>query len=162
MTTKFACSLSLDVKITTSVVLTILLGLIVYSFLSYSKLIQLSFIAVALGLFFFGLHNYFRSIEISDKEIIIAGPFRAIKIPLSRDSIIQPTANGFKGAIRLFGSGGLFGYTGLYWSKSVGRFSSYVTNRSHSILIDSDSKKIMISPDDVSGFMEAVTQRIIH
>jgi hypothetical protein len=101
-------------------------------------------------------------VELLETKIVLTGPLHVVTIPLTDSSSIEPAPNGFKGSIRLFGVGGLFGYTGLYWSKSVGRFTAYVTNRGHSILIKSDSRQVMISPDDVEGFMLAVNRRRTH
>ena len=31
-----------------------------------------------------------------------------------------------KGSIRVFGKGGLFAFTGFYWSRTIGRYRAYV------------------------------------
>ena len=57
--------------------------------------------------------------------------------------------------IRLFGSGGFFGYFGLFKLKGLGRVWVYATRRVHLILVnDVSGKKFIISPDDVGKFMQ--------
>jgi hypothetical protein len=49
--------------------------------------------------------------------------------------------------LRLFGSGGLYGYYGLFTFRNLGRVLMYATNRHNLILLqDEHARKIMISP----------------
>lgn len=51
--------------------------------------------------------------------------------------------------IRIFGSGGLFGYFGKFRSKGIGRFSMQATRRQNMILIvQYTGNKYTITPDD--------------
>ncbi len=57
---------------------------------------------------------------------------------------------------RLFGNGGLYGYTG-WFSTSIGKMRWFVTQRKNYVLIQmKDYKKFLLSPDDVEGFLAAV------
>jgi len=56
--------------------------------------------------------------------------------------------------VRLFGSGGLYGYYGLFWFKGMGRVWVYATRRKNLISITDDSgKKCIISPDNPDKFI---------
>jgi len=56
--------------------------------------------------------------------------------------------------IRTFGNGGLFGYTGQYYSSRMGNMRWYATRRSNYVLLLLCSgKKIIITPDNPSGFL---------
>ena len=57
------------------------------------------------------------------------------------------TADDFRGCLKLFGNGGLFGYYGLFRTSKLGKSTWYVTNR---------GKAVVFSPDDVDGFIAAI------
>jgi hypothetical protein len=58
-------------------------------------------------------------------------------------------SNGDMGlTIRTFGVGGLFGYFGKFSNTKIGRLTMYATRRNNSVLIETTSKKIILSPDD--------------
>ena len=59
------------------------------------------------------------------------------------------------GGIRLFGSGGAFGWYGLFWRKGTGRYHAYVTDRSHLISCDGPDGLIVVSPQDPEAFLAA-------
>ncbi len=64
-------------------------------------------------------------------------------------------------SFRLFGNGGLFGGTGIYWSRSIGIFRAWVTRASERDMImvmTSDKKIIMISPCDPEHFLESYSK----
>jgi hypothetical protein len=68
----------------------------------------------------------------------------------------RATPDDFRGAIRLWGSGGLFGYYGLFRSPNLGKSTWYVTNKNNRVLVITGSKIASFSPDDVDGFLDAI------
>lgn len=65
-------------------------------------------------------------------------------------------ADDLRGCIRLWGSGGLFGYYGLFTTTKLGRCTWYVTNRKNIVVLATESKTTLYSPDDVDGFLETI------
>jgi hypothetical protein len=65
------------------------------------------------------------------------------------------TADDLRGALRLFGSGGLFGYYGTFRTSTLGTCTWYVTNRQNMVVVAGE-KPWLVSPDDVSGFLKAI------
>jgi hypothetical protein len=61
-----------------------------------------------------------------------------------------------KGCIRLFGNGGLFGYYGLFRTSKLGKCSWYVTNRDNAVVLITSAKTVILSPDDVNGFVATI------
>lgn len=56
---------------------------------------------------------------------------------------------------RMFGNGGMFGYTG-WFSTSMGKMRWYLSQRKNYVLLSlNNEKRILISPDDVNGFLKA-------
>jgi Bacterial PH domain len=61
--------------------------------------------------------------------------------------------------IRIMGNGGIFGYTGYFTSKTVGRMRWHVTNKDNMVLITlTNNKVICVSPDDVPGFLKQINK----
>ncbi len=61
------------------------------------------------------------------------------------------------GEWRMAGNGGVFGYTGWFSSGKIGKMRWFVTQRKNYVLIELNSgSKILLSPDDVGGFMESM------
>lgn len=84
----------------------------------------------------------------------LAGP---VRIPLEDvREVRRATADDLSGCIRLWGSGGLFGYYGLFSSSKLGKFTEYATSRENAVLVVSGSKNVIFSPDDVDGFMASI------
>lgn len=82
------------------------------------------------------------------------------KFFISRKDIasIRPLSESELGGVwRMAGNGGVFGYTGWFSSGKIGKMRWFVTQRKNYILIELNSgKKILLSPDDVGGFMESM------
>ncbi|MBN2640206.1 MAG: hypothetical protein JXR78_00995 [Victivallales bacterium] len=58
-------------------------------------------------------------------------------------------------SLRLFGNGGLFAGTGIYWNSTLGIFRAYVTRAGARdlVMIEAGDKKIIISPEDPAAFI---------
>ena len=59
--------------------------------------------------------------------------------------------------IRLWGNGGVFAGTGIFWNRAWGVFRAYVTASSYKdyVLVETQDKKVLISPEDPAAFAEA-------
>jgi hypothetical protein len=61
-----------------------------------------------------------------------------------------------KWRVRMWGSGGLFGYYGLYYTAGLGKCTWYVTDRSKCVVLVTREKTVVVSPDDVESFVTAI------
>ncbi len=57
--------------------------------------------------------------------------------------------------VRLLGSGGLYGYLGLFWIRGRGRVRVYVTDTRRAILLSAGERSVAVSPSDPDGFVAA-------
>lgn len=58
--------------------------------------------------------------------------------------------------IRIFGNGGIFGYTGRFYTKHMGPMIWYCSRRNNYIIIERKNKiPIVISPDEQKAFLNA-------
>jgi hypothetical protein len=67
--------------------------------------------------------------------------------PITR--IVRPNTRSGMG-LRLWGNGGLFAGTGIFWSSQWGLFRAYVStsNRDLYLMVETPDRKVLISPDD--------------
>ncbi len=104
-----------------------------------------------------------RGYSIGDGAITIDRRIGNVRVPL--DAIREArlaTPDDFRGCVRLWGSGGLFGYYGLFRTSTLGRSTWYMTRRKPAVIVISGdpaggrSKTILLSPDDIDGFLSAL------
>ena len=97
--------------------------------------------------------------ETTHDSLLIKRPGWTTRIPLTglRAAEIDPAA--LTGSIRLCGNGGIFSFTGLYWSKKLGRFRAYVTDLNRSIVLKFADRTIVISPDAPADFLADLRNR---
>jgi len=65
-------------------------------------------------------------------------------------------ANELQGIIRVFGVGGLFGYFGKFHQSNFGSLTLYATRRDRCVLLMTDDKKIIVTPDEPAEFIKAL------
>ena len=97
-------------------------------------------------------------LEIGESQIVVLRRYRSVVI--NRDeikSVEQLPANAMRGAIRTGGVGGLFGYYGKFYTRSIGSFSLYATGSENLFLIRKwNGTNIVIScaePDKMKGYL---------
>lgn len=86
------------------------------------------------------------------EEVVVDAPLANIRIALKEIVEIRPIDRAERnGLIRIFGSSGIFGDWGYYYSPSFGRAKVYARRRNHWILIVTSGRgKYIIAPDDPS------------
>ncbi|QJB31061.1 hypothetical protein HF324_06660 [Chitinophaga oryzae] len=57
---------------------------------------------------------------------------------------------------RMLGIGGIFGYLGTYRSAEIGKYQRWCTNRENLVLIESRSRKWVISPSAAEDFVKTM------
>jgi hypothetical protein len=59
--------------------------------------------------------------------------------------------------LRLWGNGGLFAGTGIFWNKTFGVYRAYVTSARYQdyVLVETQAQKILISPENPKEFVQA-------
>jgi hypothetical protein len=74
--------------------------------------------------------------------------------PVVHCALVPPP---FSMAVRLWGNGGVFAGTGIFWNRTYGIFRAYVTRAkpSEMVLVETENQKILISPDHPGRFVEA-------
>lgn len=98
-----------------------------------------------------------RGYVLSGGAIAIQRLIGNIRLPLAEiREIRMGTPDDFTGLVRVRGSGGLFGYYGLFRTAKLGKCYWYVTNRSKTVIVVTQKRTLVLSPDDLQGFIEAL------
>jgi hypothetical protein len=113
-----------------------------------------------LALIFLGIYAWSPTgYEIADGNVVIRRLIGNVRIPVSgiRDVRIA-TRDDLRGSMRVFGSGGVFGYYGRFRNGSE-TSQWYVTDRSHAVVLATDAGTVIVSPDYQSRFIAALGTR---
>jgi hypothetical protein len=128
------------------------LALLVVAFLAH-----IIFVALLFPLLIFFAYAYSpRGYALTEDALVIKRLIGNIRVPLgSIREIRAGFADDFTCCVRLWGSGGLFGHYGLFRTSTLGKCYWYMTNRSRSVIVTTPNKTLVLSPDDVPGFIAA-------
>lgn len=78
-------------------------------------------------------------------------------LPLAGLVAVTGEPEGLSGSVRLFGNGGLFGISGWFWNRRIGRFRAYATDPGRVVLLRyRDGSKVVVTPHDVQHFIVRV------
>jgi hypothetical protein len=98
-----------------------------------------------------------RGYALRERSIVVKRLIGGARIPLDRVlEARRTTSDDLRGCIRLWGSGGMFGYYGLFRTSKLKKCSWYVTDRRNTVVVITDAKTALFSPDDVDGFLAAI------
>ena len=94
---------------------------------------------------------------VADRSIFVKRLIGRVRIPLEGVREVRAaTPDDFRGCLRLWGSGGMFGYYGLFRTTKLGKCTWYVTNRGKAVVLITGTNTTLFSPDDVDGFLAAI------
>ncbi len=121
-------------------------------------MVHVIFVAAIVPLLLLAMFAYSaRGYAVTEDVIVIRRWIGNIRIPLSAVREARPaTTDDFRGSIRVWGSGGVFGYYGLFRTSRLGRCYWYLTDRQRSVVVRTAEKTYLVSPDNVAGFVAAV------
>jgi len=146
----FSASYDTTTKVISAVVLVVFLVIIV---VTHSVVAGCLTAAIVVGAYAWSPRGY----AVSDGSIEVKRLIGRARIPL--DGLREAraaTKDDFRGCLRLFGNGGLFGYYGLFRTSKLGKSTWYVTNRGKAVVVVTGEKTVLFSPDNVEGFIAAI------
>jgi hypothetical protein len=73
-----------------------------------------------------------------------------------QSAALEPDA--FRGTLRTFGNGGLFGFTGWYESSRLGSFRAFATDGTRTIVLRYAEQAIVITPDQPDQFIRELSK----
>jgi hypothetical protein len=99
---------------------------------------------------------------VNEREVIIdRKALRPVRIPLNTITAVHPLpAAAMAHAIRVYGTGGLFGWSGRYQVRGMGTVSMHATSLDRLILIQRRRRRpILISPAETTSFLSGVRRQ---
>lgn len=160
----FPCTWSMGVTAITAITIIILVASTYFiwtdDFPSSMLWLKYTLIVVFIATIIGGLGYMPIRLTIGNDKIILHRLFGAINIPIKDIIEIKAILNSETAfSIRIFGSGGLFGYLGKFKNKILGNYTMYATNVNELILIRTDRKTYVFSCKNRDEFIESVKLR---
>jgi Bacterial PH domain len=158
----FRAPWSSSLRITTTVAMLVLLGVLVVAALVGSRALmpmplRVGLVALPVLIVLVTLPFMVRGYLLTDKEIEVQRLGWRTLLPLAGLVAVTGQPEGLHGSMRLFGNGGLFAMTGWYWNRRIGRFRAYVTDPARAVLLCyRDGRQVILSPHDVQHFIVKV------
>jgi hypothetical protein len=99
-----------------------------------------------------------RGYRVDGSSLWVQRLFHANRIDLRGLRSVELRAKAFAGAIRTFGNGGLFSFTGRYWSRELGSVRAYAMDTGPALLLHWDDHKVLLTPADPKALAERLRQ----
>ena len=79
---------------------------------------------------------------------------------LPREGLISATMEpkAMKGSLRICGNGGMFSFSGWFWSKKLGRYKAYVTDLNQTVVLRWYNRTAVVSPGDPEEFVRELME----
>jgi len=147
-----AAKMDLSIKIVTFVVFILMVGFFIASIYINGLIIAaLIILIILIFCYFYAPTEY----EISDSRLIVYRNYG--KIEFNRVTNCRLIEEKIPFTIRLWGNGGVFAGTGIFWNKLYGVFRMHITHAKQSefVVVETDRQIIIISPENPRMFIES-------
>jgi PH (Pleckstrin Homology) domain-containing protein len=107
------------------------------------KLLLSVLAGVLLGSALFTIRGY----ELAPAELLVERLLWATRLPLAdlRAAWADPTA--MRWSWRLFGNGGMFAISGLFWNRRLGRYRAFATDPRNAVVLRFATRTVVVTPD---------------
>jgi Bacterial PH domain len=109
-------------------------------------------IAIPLG----GLPFVIRGYIVTAEGILIRRLWWNTVLPTADIISVEVVPKAMSKSLRTCGNGGLFSFTGFYWSKQLGHYKAYVNDLNRTVVVRMKKRPAILSPDDPEAFAQAV------
>ncbi|HZV35634.1 MAG TPA: PH domain-containing protein [Verrucomicrobiae bacterium] len=99
-----------------------------------------------------------RSYEINSGNLIIHAGFGKKVVPLAGLKSVSLEENPFAGATKDAAMAGVWSYYGAFSSTKFGLFHAYATTTARGVMLTWPDKKVLVTPDNTSHFLQSVKQ----
>jgi len=147
-----AAKMDLSIKIVTSVVLILMVGLFITSIYINGLIIAALIMLIILVFCYLYAPTAF---GISDSRLIVYRNYG--KREFNNVTNCRLIEKKVPFTLRLWGNGGVFAGTGIFWNKLYGVFRMYITHAKQSefVVVETDRQIIVISPENPRMFIES-------
>jgi hypothetical protein len=105
------------------------------------------------------LFSIVRGYTVEGTDLLVGRLFTSTRIPLAglRRAWYEPTV--CKGSLRIFGNGGLYSFTGWFYSQRLGRYRLLATDFSRAVVLVLPRGVVVVTPTDPAAFIEHLRLR---
>ena len=100
-----------------------------------------------------------RGYTVGLSEIRVHRPCWDTRIALRQIHSISQEPEAMKRSIRVAGNGGLYSFTGYYWSRKLGLFHAYVNDLARCVVVRTAERTCVFSPDHPGAFVSLLNER---
>ncbi len=144
-----------------SLVATVLLGGASYFLLTQSRpaslwgsVAQAGLLAILLGSALFTVRGY----RLDGPELFVRRLLWETRLDLAGLRSAEADPDLVRGSLRVFGNGGLYSFSGLFWNRTLGRYRAWVTHHDDIVVLRFDDRVWVVSPAAPLRFAAAAEQ----
>lgn len=155
----FTASWGTPLKIVTSICILVVLASSVISMITRGMLSQLNpsllaktILIPCLFIIFVALFTV-RGYVLTSDQLIIKRPLWENTVDLNDIVSAEFDPKAMSNSFRVFGNGGFFSMTGVFWNKKLGFYRIFGTDEKHSVVLKFPNKTIVVTPDKPQNFV---------
>lgn len=114
-------------------------------------------VAVPLLILFGSLLFTVRGYRLEGSSLFVERLLWATEIPLAGLRSARHDPEAMKRSLRLFGNGGLYGITGLFSNKTLGRYRAYATDPANAVVLELDGRTVLVTPGRPEELVRALS-----
>ena len=157
---EFSAPWSRSVRLVTAASVAVLLLIVLAGLFTgprQSPVWRVAMVGVPLGVLAAALPFMVRGYALTESHIEVRRLGWSSVLPLAGLLGVTGEPEGLRGSLRLLGNGGLFGISGWFWNRRIGRFRAYATDPARVVLLRyRDGTKVVVTPHDVQHFIVRV------
>jgi hypothetical protein len=97
-----------------------------------------------------------RGYDLTTSELLVQRLLWATRIPLADLKAAWADPAAMDSAIRLFGNGGLFAWTGVFSNRRTGRFRAFATEPRNAVVLRFAARLVVVTPDEPQELLDSV------
>jgi len=157
---RFSAPWSHSLRVLTTAAVALLLALVLIGVLvgpRQSWVWRMAMVGLPLVILVGSLLFMVRGYVLTESQIEVQRLGWSTVLPFAGLAAVSGEPQGLQGSLRLFGNGGLFGISGWFWNRRIGRFRAYATDPERAVLLRyRDGRKVLVTPHDVQHFIVRV------
>ena len=118
-----------------------------------ARALMIALPAGVLGIAFLGMVSGY---TLTATQLAVKRPLWNTVFPLAQLSSVAGDVEVFRGALRLFGNGGIFSFTGFFWKRGLGCYRAFATDPGRAVILKFKKRTIVVTPHDPQHFIVRV------
>ena len=144
---RFSAPWSRSLRVLTTAAVALLLALVLIGVLvgpRQSWVWRMAMVGLPLVILVGSLLFMVRGYVLTESQIEVQRLGWSTVLPFAGLAAVSGEPQGLQGSLRLFGNGGLFGISGWFWNRRIGRFRAYATDPERAVLLRyRDGRKVL-------------------